>query len=193
LGMLLPLLTALAILLAVPSLAQEQVLRLDPGESRVTFTLGATLHTVEGKMALKEGEIRFDRATGNARGRIVFDAARTTTDNEGRDEKMHAEVLESTKFPEIVFSPSKMTFTPKGAEGGTIVLSGTVSIHGAQKAVEVRADVTRAEDKVTADGTLQVPYVAWGMHDPSVFVLRVAKVVEVRIHAAGTLSPQEPR
>jgi hypothetical protein len=32
-----------------------------------------------------------------------------------------------------------------------------------------------------------VPYVAWGMKDPSAFILRVGKQVDIRIHAAGTV------
>ena len=67
-------------------------------------------------------------------------------------------------------------------------LAGTVSIHGSDHPVELVATVRRDGDRIVADAPLVVPYVAWGMHDPSVFVLRVAKQVEVRIHAVGTLS-----
>jgi len=36
----------------------------------------------------------------------VFDATRAETGNQGRDRKMHEEVLESARYPEIVFTVS---------------------------------------------------------------------------------------
>jgi hypothetical protein len=38
-----------------------------------------------------------------------------------------------------------------------------------------------------ASGTLRVPYVEWGLEDPSNLFLRVAKQVEVRLEAQGAL------
>src|SRR5277367_3681892 len=90
---------------------------LDPSESTIEFTLGASLHTVHGTFKLKSGEIHFDPAKGTASGAIVVDALSGETSNEGRDKKMHQEILESPKFSEIVFVPARVT--------GTIAPQGT--------------------------------------------------------------------
>ncbi|MGV8042318.1 MAG: YceI family protein [Thermoanaerobaculaceae bacterium] len=176
----------------VPVSAEELVLRLDPAETTVRFTLQATMHTAEGVVPVASGEIRFDRATGLASGQVVLDARRATTSSKRRDEKMHAEVLESGRYPTIVFVPTRLEAKEDAPDRGTVKLWGTLSIHGTDHPVELVAAVRREGDRVVADARLVVPYVAWGMHDPSVLVLRVAKQVEVRIHAVGTLSPAAP-
>ena len=67
----LPTLFLLAILPAVPALAEQRVLVLDPAASKVSFTLGATGHDVHGALAVKSGRIAFDPATGTASGEIA--------------------------------------------------------------------------------------------------------------------------
>jgi polyisoprenoid-binding protein YceI len=175
--------------IAVSARADERTLRLDPAACRVAFSLGATLHTAKGTLPVRSAEIRFDLETARASGRVVLDARAATTDSEGRDEKMHAEVLESARFPEIVFVPTaaRGSLDPNGS--GTVALSGTLEIHGTGHPFTVTAKVRTEGEKVTAEGAFKIPYVAWGMKDPSVFVMRVAKEVDVRIEAAGTMAP----
>ena len=172
--------------------AAEQRLVLDPAATRVSFHLDATLHAAEGTLALVRGEIRFDLSTGSAGGEVVLDATSADTGNDKRDEKLHREVLESDAYPEIVFRPRAVSAAQRGPDSGTVTLTGTVSIHGGDHEASVTATVERSGANVRATGTLNVPYVAWGLHDPSVFVLRVAKVVEVSIAAAGTLEDAPP-
>lgn len=183
------LLVVLGMCVAVaPGAAAEWVLRLDPALTRVEFALQATMHTAEGVIPLAGGEIRFDTASGTARGEVTLDARRASTGNNARDEKMHAEVLESERFPSIVFRPERIEVEQEGVDRGTVKLSGTVSVHGAERSVELVAAVRREGDRVVAEAPIEIPYVAWGMRDPSVFVLRVAKVVQVRIRAVGGLT-----
>jgi len=75
------LLIALALVaITLPLQAAEQRLELDLEATAVTFTLGSTMHTVEGIMHLSEGVIVFDLDNGEASGRVVFDATKTETD-----------------------------------------------------------------------------------------------------------------
>ncbi len=89
--------------------AQEMILELDPANSRIEFTVAATLHTVHGTFALKHGTIHFNPSNGAASGLVVVDAASGDSGNSGRDHKMHAEILESQRYPEITFTPTKMS------------------------------------------------------------------------------------
>src|SRR6516225_9126323 len=77
--------------------AQTYVFEIDPHQSRLGFTLDATLHTVHGAFQLKDGSVRFDPSTGAASGLITVDAISADTGNRGRDHKMHKDILESAR------------------------------------------------------------------------------------------------
>ena len=49
--------TFAALSLASAGRAQEIVVQLDPAQTKIEFTLGSTLHTVEGTFKLKRGTI----------------------------------------------------------------------------------------------------------------------------------------
>jgi polyisoprenoid-binding protein YceI len=168
-----------------------RTLTLDPAASRVSFTLGATLHTVKGEARLTEGEIRFDPSAGTATGRIVIDATSLVTHDEKRDRTMHAEVLESAEYPRIVFEATGIEgkFTEDGES--EIRLVGTFSIHGEPHDFVLPARVSASNGRVTGACEFSVPYVEWGMKNPSVFVLRVKKVVEVSVEIEGRLGTAE--
>jgi len=172
---------------ALPVSGAEHTLRLDTDKTVVGFTLGATAHTVHGTLVLSAGEIRFDLTSGVASGEVLFDARRTETGNAKRDKKMHAKVLESEKYPHIVFTPERVEGELAATGHSEITLHGSVSIHGDEHPVELKVDVLRDGDRVSGTFSFAVPFVAWGMRDPSVFVLRVAKEVEVTVNFQGSL------
>jgi len=68
------------------------------------------------------------------------------------------------------------------------VVHGTLRIHGQDHEVTVPARVTVQDGRVTATAKFVMPYVNWGMKDPSTFVLRVSDKVNLEINLAGTLS-----
>lgn len=178
-----------ALLVLAPAAgAAEQVLSLDPEASEVTFLLDATGHDVHGTLFLNAGEVHFDPATGAASGRIEIDATRAETGNKSRDKTMHKKVLESVSFPLFVFVPDR--FEGEIADAGTsqVELHGTLSIHGAEHPMTLSAEVEHGEDgALTAVSSFDVPYVEWGMHNPSLLFLRVADRVAVTVKTAGAL------
>lgn len=179
-------LVSLAALAAVSAHAEERALVLDPAASRISFTLGATGHDVEGKMALKSGRIAFDPDTGAASGEIVLDLKSAETGSDGRDKDMHEEVLETGKYPTAVFRAEKVRGAVAPSGPSQVTLDGTLSFHGGEHKVSLPAKIDAQNGRVVADTQLQIPYVQWGLHDPSILVLRVAKVVDVKVHAVGS-------
>jgi len=174
-------------LLAVPAAAPaaERKVTLDPGESQVTFTLDTTFHEVHGTMALSGGEIRFDPATGAASGEVVVDAKRAETGNDKRDKKMHEEVLETGRFPSIVFRPERVEGAVAPSGPSTVRISGVLKLHGADHPMTLEVKVETNGSRVAGELEMQIPYVEWGMEDPSFFVARAAKTVSVRVRAGG--------
>ena len=180
--------TAIALILAQKSIAAERTLTLLPEETEVSFSLAATGKNVHGSFQLSAGEIRFDADTGKASGRIDIDARAAQTGNRKRDKKMHKKVLESEQFALIRFTPESIegTLAPTGASD--ITLHGTVTILGQEHPLDLLAHVEVDGTRLKIQGELEVPYVEWGMHDPSILILRVAKIVKVSITAVGSLS-----
>jgi polyisoprenoid-binding protein YceI len=175
------------VLLAAPSRAEERVLTLDPARTAVRITLAATLHTVEGSARLLAGEIRFPPEGGAARGTVRVDARSFATGIARRDRTMHAEVLESERFPEIVFRPDRLSVTRVDGSRGDVGLEGEIDIHGTTRRLVIPASVEVDGRAVRLRARFAIPYVAWGMKDVSNVLLRVAPEVQVEIDGAGSL------
>ena len=176
---------------ALPLRAEQRVLVLDPAASKVSFTLGATGHDVEGSMALQSGRIAFDPATGAASGEIAIDLKSAQTGNTSRDKTMHEEVLETPKYPLAVFHAERLTGTVPASGSGQVALEGILSFHGADHKVKLPAKVDVQNGRVKAQTQFPIPYVQWGLHDPSILILRVEKVVSVNVQAEGSLEAGE--
>ncbi len=176
-----PQLICAALLTAATLPALHQSLQMDPAETKVEFTLPSLLHTVHGTFALKHGSIQFDTATGKASGELIVDATSGQSGSGARDRRMHKEILQSDKFPEIVFRPDRVDgkILPQGASQAQ--LHGIFSIHGADHEIAMPIEVQATEGQYAVTGQFQVPYVKWGMKNPSTLMLRVNDTVEIRI------------
>jgi polyisoprenoid-binding protein YceI len=182
----------LALLLPTPARAQQMVLEFDLSKTQVEFTLDAFLHTVHGTMKMTLGRIEIDPATGTASGRIVVDARSADTGNDGRDNRMHKEILESAKYPEITFSPRQVQgqIAPQGKSQAQ--LRGIMTLHGREQEITTPVDVQVTGNEWTAEITFPVPYVKWGLKNPSTLFLRVKDTVILTVRAGGRLSAGQP-
>ncbi|HKO03554.1 MAG TPA: YceI family protein, partial [Candidatus Acidoferrales bacterium] len=150
-------------------------------------------HTVHGSFKLKSGTIRLDPASGKANGVIIVDATSGESGSSGRDKKMHQDVLESRKFPEIVFAPKQVKGTLLPGAVSQFEVSGTFRLHGADHELTLAIAVQPAGQKLNAATHFVVPYAAWGLKNPSVFFLRVSDKVEIDVRAAGQILPAAPQ
>jgi polyisoprenoid-binding protein YceI len=163
----------------------EIVLAIDPAESQVHWTVDSTLHTVHGTFALKSGSLRFDPGTGRASGEIVVNAMSGESGNKSRDAKMHKDILETAKYPEVVFRPTQLEGKVAASGPSDCKVHGIFSIHGIDHeiVVPVHAEFAGAHWKETSQ--FEVPYVSWGIKDPSNFLLNVKPTVIVELELSG--------
>jgi polyisoprenoid-binding protein YceI len=179
---------ALLILIVSPAAAQQTTLQLDPAQASVKFTLGDVLHTVRGTFQLKRGALQLDQSAGKLSGEIVVDAKSGESGSGMRDRKMHREVLESEKYPEISFRPDRVEGTVAVQGKSSVKVHGMFSIHGVDREITVPAEVDMASDHWTATVHFTIPYEKWGMKNPSTLFLRVDSSVEIDLVAAGRVA-----
>ncbi|HLW84268.1 MAG TPA: YceI family protein [Candidatus Sulfotelmatobacter sp.] len=171
--------------MAPAAFAQQTTLQLDPAQTSVRFTLGDVLHTVHGTFQLKRGSLQLGPASGRVTGEIVVDAKSGDSGSKMRDAKMHREVLESAQYPEIVFRPDRVEGAMSLKGKSTVKVHGIFTIHGVDREIEVPAEVELAADRWTATVHFTIPYVKWGMKNPSALFLRVDESVQIDLVAAG--------
>jgi polyisoprenoid-binding protein YceI len=174
---------------AVPAGAQQIILRCDAAQTTADFTLSASLHTVHGTFQEKRCDIHFDPATGTVSGEIVFDATSGRTGSDGRDQKMHKDVLESGRYAEISFRPDHVDGKISSSGTQTTQVRGIFIIHGTEHEITVPILVKLGAGHWEASAHFQVPYVKWGMKNPSVLFLRVGDAVDIEFRAAGSTVP----
>ena len=170
---------------ATQALVSEIVLTLDPGQSKVHWTVDSTLHTVHGTFALKSGTVHFDPETGKASGEIVVYAPSGESGNNSRDKRMHREILETAKYPDVVFRPMQIEGKVGQSGASDVKLGGVFSIHGADHDLTAQVHAELMGDRWRGTGKFAVPYVKWGIKDPSNFFLKVKPVVNVELEMSG--------
>jgi polyisoprenoid-binding protein YceI len=156
---------------------------LDPARTSITFTLGSVLHTVHGSFELKRGNMRFDSDTGKAGGEIVVDVTSASTGNDSRDRRMHQEILESARYPEAIFVPDRITGALASRGESEIDVHGVFQFHGQSHEMTLHFLVQNEGGQIRATTDFEIPYIRWGLKNPSTFVLRVSDKVHMRVEA----------
>jgi polyisoprenoid-binding protein YceI len=184
--------TALFVLVVIAAAsvaqAQQKAFTLDPAQTKINFTVDSTLHTVHGDFRLKRGNIQFDSNTGAAAGELVVNSASGESGSDGRDKKMHKDVLESSKYSDIVFRPQHVKGIVANEGKSTVEVEGILTMHGKSKPVIIPLEVQLQNGTGAADGSFSVKYQEWGMKNPSTFILRVNDMVHIHVHTVGKIT-----
>jgi len=165
--------------------AQEIVLMLDPSQTKLQWTVDSTMHTVHGTFAVKSGTVHFDPETGKAGGEVIVLATSGDSGNSSRDQRMHKEILETAKFPDAVFRPVQIEGKVARSGNSDVKLHGVISLHGGDHEIIVPVHAELASDRWKGTAKFDVPYIQWGIKDPSNWLLKVKPVVNVELEMTG--------
>jgi polyisoprenoid-binding protein YceI len=171
------------------ALAQHQTFAVNPDSSQVAFSLGGNAHAVHGTFHVQSGSIDFDRDAPRISGSVIVAAGSGNSGDNGRDHKMKTDVLDIAHFAEVSFVPQSYQGTIAPSGDSTIQVTGIFTLHGTPHVLTVPVQLHFDGANLSTKTHFVVPYVQWGLKDPSVFILKVAKEVDIDLTLSGHLSP----
>jgi polyisoprenoid-binding protein YceI len=176
-----------AVCLWAAGIADFLAVSLDPAKTSVSWELDGNMHTTHGTFKLKDSSIQIDPGKGAVSGYVVIDARSGKSGDSTRDQRMHREIIESGKYPEIRFTFEKLDGQLNREGDSKVKITGWMELHGAKHEITIPADVRLSSNQLSCTLRFEVPYVAWGLKDPSSFIFRVDKKVSIEVHADGRL------
>lgn len=117
-------------LAALPAMAQD-VYKIDPVHSEVSFKVGHLLAKTSGRFTKFGGTIKVDTADiSKSSVEVTIEAASISTDNEARDKHLKsAEFFDVEKYPTITFKSTSVKEVAKGK----LEVTGDFTMHGVTK------------------------------------------------------------
>jgi polyisoprenoid-binding protein YceI len=160
-----------------------------PETTSIRWTLSGPIHTVHGTFKLKRGAVDVNLDEGSVDGLIEVDATSGESGDPARDGRMHKSVLESDRYPIISFRPTHVIGKVMSSSNEVVTVEGVFRIHGSQHPLQLHINIRLEGNAITLKTHFTVPYVDWGMRDPSIFVLRVNKTVDIDVEATPATEP----
>jgi len=180
---------ALLAVVAVPAaVGQHETFVVNPDASEVKITLKTTHEVVNGTFHVQSGAIAFDRGEGKMSGSVVVVAGSGSTGNSARDKKMNKDILKVEQYAAISFEPKTFTGALGAAGDSTLQVSGTFHLLGAAHEITLPMLVHLEGGKATAKGHLVIPYVEWGLKNPSFLIWKADNDVAVDLNLVGTIT-----
>jgi polyisoprenoid-binding protein YceI len=179
---------AFAVILAPVALAQHLIFTVNPDASQVKMTLNTSHEVVNGTFHIQSGSIEFDRTASKMSGSIVVLAGSGKTGNGIRDKRMDKEILKVDQYTTVSFAPKTYTGTIASSDDSTIQVSGVFTLLGTPHDLTIPVQIHRDGSKATAKAHFIVPYVQWGLKDPSFMFWKAEHDVAIDLDLVGQLS-----
>jgi polyisoprenoid-binding protein YceI len=179
---------ALAAVLAPAAVSQHQTFVANPDASDVKMTLKTTHELVSGTFHVQSGSIEFDRADRRMSGSVVVSAASGNTGNDSRDKKMKKDILAVEQYATVSFEPKSYvgTLTPSG--DSNLQVTGIFTLCGKPHEITVPLLVHLEGTTATAKAHFVVPYVQWGLKNPSFLIWKAENDVAIDLVLSGRIS-----
>jgi polyisoprenoid-binding protein YceI len=179
---------ALAAILAPAAPAQHQTFVVNPDASEVKITLKTTHELVNGTFHVQSGSIEFDPSTPKMSGSVVVLAGSGKTGNGSRDKKMNKDILKVEQHATISFEPKSYAGTIAPSEDSTIQVTGIFTLLGTPHEITIPILVHLEGTTAAAKAHFVVPYVRWGLKNPSFLIWKADNDVTIDLSLIGRLS-----
>jgi polyisoprenoid-binding protein YceI len=180
---------AFAVVLAPVALAQQQTFVVNPAASEVKMTLKTTHEVVNGAFHIQSGSIGVDRSDAKMSGSVVVLAGSGKTGNGSRDKKMNKDILEVERHATVSFEPKSYAGAIAPSGDSTIQVTGIFTLLGTPHEITIPMLVHLEGPTATAKAHFVVPYIQWGLKDPSFLFWKADKDVAIDLVLTGQLSP----
>lgn len=179
---------ALAGLLAPAALAQHQTFVVNPDASEVKMTLNTTHELVNGTFHVQSGSIEFDRSNPRMSGTVVVLAGSGKTGNDSRDKKMYRDILVVEQYATVSFEAKTLAGAIASSGDSIIQVTGIFTLLGTPHEITVPMVVHLDGASATAKAHFVVPYVHWGLKNPSFLIWKADDDVAIDLNLVGTIS-----
>ena len=179
---------ALAVILGPAALAQHQTFAVNPDASEVKMTLNTTHEVVNGTFHIQSGSLQFDRTAAKMSGSVIVLAGSGKTGNGSRDKKMNKDILEVEQHATVSFEPKSYAGAIAPSGDSTIQVTGIFTLLGTPHEITIPILVHLEGTTATAKAHLVVPYIQWGLKDPSFLFWKADKDVALDLFLTGRLS-----
>jgi polyisoprenoid-binding protein YceI len=179
---------ALAVILAPAALAQHQTFAVNAGASEVKITLKTTHEVVNGAFHIQSGSVEFDRSTPKMSGSVVVLAGSGKTGNGSRDKKMNKEILRVEQYATVSFEPKSYAGVIAPSGDSTVQVTGIFTLLGTPHEITIPMLVHLEGTTATAKAHFTVPYIQWGLKDPSFLFWKADHDVAIDLFLTGQLS-----
>ena len=179
---------ALAVILAPAALAQHQTFAVNPDASEVKMRLNTTHEVVNGTFHIQSGSIEFDRSAARMSGSVAVLAGSGKTGNDSRDKKMNKDILKVDQYATVSFAPKAYTGTIASSGDSTIQVSGVITLLSNPHDLTIPMQIHMDGSKATARAQFVVPYVQWGLKNPSFMFWKAENDVAIDLDLTGRLS-----
>jgi polyisoprenoid-binding protein YceI len=179
---------ALAVIFATAALAQHQTFVVNPDASQVTMTLKTTHELVTGTFHIRSGSIEFDRSFPAMSGSVVVLAGSGKTGNNSRNKKMNKDILQVEQYATVSFEPKTYNGAIAPSGDSTIQVTGIFTLLGTPHQITVPMQVHLDGASATAKAQFVVPYIQWGLKDPSYLIWKADHDVAIDLNLVGKIS-----
>jgi len=152
------------------------------------MTLKTTHELVSGTFHIQSGSIEFDRGSLKMSGSVVVLAGSGKTGNDSRDKKMNKDILQVEQHATVSFEPKSYAGTIAASGDSTIQVAGIFTLLGMPHQITIPMLVHLEGATASAKAHFVVPYVQWGLKNPSFLIWKAENDVAIDLSLVGHLA-----